>query len=203
MDELIGRLERSSVGCKMGNKFYGSFGYADDLKILCPSIGGLQKMLDICETFGVEYDVLFNAKKTMGICYSNGNCTYIRPIYLNNTVIEWKKDVKYLGNMLSHDLSDAADIEFKKGSFIAAVNRLNCVFHNVDSFTRVRLLQTYCTAWYGCQSWQLRSPYINQLNIEWRKAVRRTLGLPTRTRSVLLPELALFVSSTTQELIGL
>ena len=41
-----------------------------------------------------------------------------------------------------------------------------------------------------CQSWQLRSPYINQLNIEWRKAVRRTLGLPTRTRSVLLPELA-------------
>ena len=92
--------------------------------------------------------------------------------------------------MLSHDLSDAADIKFKKGSFIAAVNRLNCVFHNVDSFTKVRLLQIYCTSWYGCQSWLLRSPYINQLNIEWRKAVRRTLGLSTRTRSVLLPVLA-------------
>ena len=52
MDELIGRLERSGVGCKMGNKFYGGFGYADDLKILCPSIGGLQKMLNICEAFG-------------------------------------------------------------------------------------------------------------------------------------------------------
>ena len=92
--------------------------------------------------------------------------------------------------MLSHDLSDAADIKLKKGSFIAAVNRLNYVFQSADSFIRIKLLQTYCTAWYGCQSWLLDSFDTNKLDIEWRKAVRRTLGLPARTRSALLPDLA-------------
>ena len=43
MDELLGRLKDSGLGCYLGNKFYGSFGYADDLKVLCPSVSGLQK----------------------------------------------------------------------------------------------------------------------------------------------------------------
>ena len=78
----------------------------------------------------------------------------------------------------------------KKGSFVTAVNKLNYVFKNVDSFTKTKLLQTYCTSWYGCQSWQLGTPDANILDVEWRKAVRRTLGLPARTRSILLPGLA-------------
>ena len=87
-------------------------------------------------------------------------------------------------------MSDAADVKCKKGSFIGAVNKLNYVFKNVDSLTKVNLLQTYCTAWYGCQSWQLGTAEVNVLDVEWRKAVRRTLGLPAMTRSALLPGLA-------------
>ena len=190
MDELIGRLENSGFGCYIGKKFYGGFGYADDLKVLCPSAFGLQKMIKICEQFGEEYDVLFNAKKTIAICYGVNVSTPIKPIYLNGDVIKWQTEVKYLGNILSHDLSDAADIRVKKGSFITAVNKLNYVFKAVDSLTKVKLLQTYCTSWYGCQSWQLSTTESNVLDVEWRKAVRRTLGLPSRTRSILLPGLA-------------
>ena len=168
----------------------GAFGYADDLKVLCPSIGGLQKMINICENFGVEYDVNFNAKKTIGICYGDLNSNEIRSVYLNGVAIKWHSVVKYLGNLLSHDLSDAADVKLKKGSFIAAVNKLNYTFQSADSFIRIKLLQTYCTAWYGCQSWLLGSAEVKTLDIEWRKAVRRTLGLPARTRTALLPDLA-------------
>ena len=171
MDELIGRLKDSGLGCYLGNTFYGGFGYADDLKVLCPSVGGLQKMLYICENFGKEYDVTFNAKKTLAICYGNNTTAFLRPIYLNGVIIEWQSRVKYLGNILSHDLSDAADIKSKKGSFIAAVNKLNYVFENVDSITKVKQLQTFCTAWYGCQSWQLGTADADILNVEWRKAV--------------------------------
>ena len=190
MDELIGRLKESKLGCYVGHQFYGGFGYADDLQVLCPSIGGLQKMINICDAFGKEYDVTFNAKKTLGICYGNVDSSLLRPIYLNGVAIKWHSDVKYLGNMLSHDLSDAADIKLKKGSFITAVNKLNYVFKNADTLIKAKLLQTYCTAWYGCQSWQLGTSDANRLDIEWRKAVRRTLGLPARTRSALLPGLA-------------
>ena len=190
MDELIGRLKDSGIGCHIGKQFYGGFGYADDLKVLCPSVTGLQKMINICEKFGKDYDVLFNAKKTLGICYGNVDSTTIRSVYLNGVAIKWHNDVKYLGNILSRDLSDAADIKLKKGSFITAVNKLNYVFKGVDSLTKIKLLQTYCTAWYGCQSWQLGTLDAYVLEVEWRKAVRRTLGLPARTRSALLPGLA-------------
>ena len=190
MDVLIGRLKDSGLGCYIGHKFYGGFGYADDLNVMCPSVGGLQKMITICEEFSKEYGVMFNPKKTLAICYGSNITTPIRPIRLNGVIIDWQHNVKYLGNILSHDLSDAADVKRKKGSFITAVNKLNYVFKNVDSFTKVSLLQTYCTAWYGCQSWQLGTAEADILDVEWRKAVRRTLGLPARTHSALLPGLA-------------
>ena len=51
MDELISRLEHSGIGCYIGSEYYVNISYADDLKLLCPSTKGLQKMLDICDVF--------------------------------------------------------------------------------------------------------------------------------------------------------
>ena len=42
----------------------GVFGYADDLSLLCPTITGLQKMLEICEQYAEEYCIKFNASKS-------------------------------------------------------------------------------------------------------------------------------------------
>ena len=67
MDEQPHRLEKSGAGCYIGKQFYGGFGYADDLNVLCPSINGLQKLISICEKFGHEYEIIFNAKKTVCI----------------------------------------------------------------------------------------------------------------------------------------
>ena len=51
-DELINRLQKSGVGCRIGKQFYGGFGYADDIHVLCPTINGLQKMIYTCDFFG-------------------------------------------------------------------------------------------------------------------------------------------------------
>ena len=75
MDELISRLEHSGIGCYIGNEYYGNITYADDFKLLCPSINGLQKMLDICDVFSKEYFVNYSAGKIVAMCYgkSGGN----------------------------------------------------------------------------------------------------------------------------------
>ena len=44
-DELISRLEHSGIGCYIGNEYYGNISYADDLKLLCPSLNGFRKCL--------------------------------------------------------------------------------------------------------------------------------------------------------------
>ena len=81
MDELIGRLEKSGMGCYIGKQFLGSFGYADDLHILCPSVGGLQKMIYICEEFGDEYDVILMLRKHL-VCVKDLLMTVMFEIYI-------------------------------------------------------------------------------------------------------------------------
>ena len=38
LDSLIKTLKQRNIGCKIGNKFLGEFGYADDLTLLCPTL---------------------------------------------------------------------------------------------------------------------------------------------------------------------
>ena len=68
----------------------------------------------------------------------------------------------------------------------------------VSGNVKGRLLQTYCGSWYGCQTWDLTSKSAHQMNIEWNKAVRRTLHVPYTTHTKLLPLLVLGKSFTGQ-----
>jgi len=38
IDSLIDRLQSSGIGCHVGNRYVGVFGYADDLTLISPSI---------------------------------------------------------------------------------------------------------------------------------------------------------------------
>ena len=126
----------------------------------------------------------------MCICYGRTNLQSLRNVCLNGVPIKWQSCVKYLGNMLSYDLCDDADVSAKKCVFISVVNRLNYIFRGVSSNIKVKLLQTYCTAWYGGPTWELGTTAASSMETQWKISVRRTLGLPPRTRSILLPGLA-------------
>ena len=69
MDELFTRIRKSGYGSHVVHISYAVFGYADDVKLLSPTIRRLQKLLEICETFAQEYNVIFNAEKTQCIRY--------------------------------------------------------------------------------------------------------------------------------------
>ena len=109
IDKLIMRLKISGIGCHVGHEFYGCLGYADDFKLLCPSVKGLRKMLHICEEFGNEYSVKYNAKKT--VCYKFSRVSNHREkkpeMSLNNETLTWSECVKDLGNYIRSDLSEA------------------------------------------------------------------------------------------------
>ena len=189
-DELLRRLRETDVGCHVGHMSYAAFGYADDLLLLSPSIHGIEILVKTSESFASEYGVTFNAKKTECICFSKNACPLQRQVKVNGQHVNWKEKVKYLGIILTNDMCDDADIRAKRGEFIGSVNRLNAQFRVVPDQIRIRLLQTYCTAWYGCQTWLLNTTSVKGMNIEWKKAVRRTLNLPRTTRSKLVPLLA-------------
>ena len=65
MDGLISELIASQVGCWMGNVYAGASAYADDFKLLAPSVEALNIMLEICKKYAKEYDVMFNDKSQL------------------------------------------------------------------------------------------------------------------------------------------
>ncbi len=76
MDGLLNELSKGNVGCHIGGVFAGGFGYADDLKLLTPSVHTLIILANICEKYATKYDITFNGKKSQLIIYK---CKWARP----------------------------------------------------------------------------------------------------------------------------
>ncbi len=114
MDELIKELQSAVIGCYVGHEYFGCVSYADDMKLLCPSIKGLQQMIETCERFGEQYSVKYNAKKSMCIKKFN-DCINIM---LNGSRLTWSNCVKHLGNYIKYDLAEYEEIRHKKVDFI-------------------------------------------------------------------------------------
>ena len=65
IDTLLIRLKHAHIGCHMNNIFVGALSYADDITLLCTSICGIIKMIDICCEYAKESDIKFNFTKTV------------------------------------------------------------------------------------------------------------------------------------------
>ena len=185
-DELITRLSSSRYGCRLSGKFVGALAYADDITLLCPSLHGLQEMVNICADFGTDYHVTFNDKKTTCIMFGT-SAAGCKCISVNDNEIMWSNRVKHLGNVIDCDLSDVADSNSKKGHFIGSVNWFVSHFSGqVPLDCYIRLFQTYCSSHYGSVLWQLNGRGFSSFCISWNKGVRRVLGIPYKTHTALL-----------------
>ena len=86
MDCLFKRLEERGVGCHMGNHFVGCLGYADSV---APSNSALQVMVNLCQGYANEFDVIFNGSKssccTISVNDEELQCT-TTAIHLGHTI---------------------------------------------------------------------------------------------------------------------
>ena len=104
MDKLLTELKLSHVGCYMGSVFVGAFMYADDLKLLAPSIYALNVMLDICIKFASKYDVLFNDKSELIIYRSRDDVVAIPDIKINGEKVKVVNSITHLGHVLNDNI---------------------------------------------------------------------------------------------------
>jgi hypothetical protein len=187
MDVLLHRLEAEGIGCYIGHYFMGCLCYADDITLMAPTRNALQHMIDTCQKFAMEYDIIFNSKKTKCICFSQRIPSDLPPLRLSGDLLEWTSNVEHLGHYLTHNLNEVYEIQMKQNSFIKSVNSVvvNCVNLPRRIVSDVYLGQ--CHAFYGCQTWDMTSPHVQTFYVTWRKATRRVWGLPPQTRSAILP----------------
>ena len=187
MDELLNRLKRSGIGCHIGVHYIGVLGFADDIILLCPTLSGMRTMLNICEKFADEYNLIFNGNKSKLLIFSKNNRNISDPCFkLNGDTIKRFNNAIHLGNVLHTDNEhDCIDEGIK--SFNRSVNMFIFRFKLCSPGIRIKLFQQYCMALYGSQLWPLWHRSIGDLSTKWNIAVRRILCLPSRTHRELLP----------------
>ena len=84
MDDLSYKLKKKYAGCKIANMIINHLFYADDLVLLCPSHSGMQELLETCEKYALENDIIFNTKKSVVLIRRSKllkNAT-VQPFYL-------------------------------------------------------------------------------------------------------------------------
>ena len=60
MNGLFALLRERRAGCWVSGEYYGMVGYSDDNWLLAPSRDALQEMLDTCESYAEEHNLIFS-----------------------------------------------------------------------------------------------------------------------------------------------
>jgi hypothetical protein len=201
MDALLKRLEDEGYGCWIGNHYFGSMGYADDLKLISPTIQGLKMMNSICEDFGYEYGVQYNPTKTVCILYARNNITEKPTIKLCGTELKWVDTVKHLGNYLDCRLREKTEIVRKNGDLVQRVNNLLVSLGRVPDEVVKKVFNTQCAHFYGAAAWNFNDNSVREFQVMWNRCVRRILKRPYATHTRFLP-LIMEISSATDQIYG-
>ena len=189
IDGLIKELVNSEVGCYMGGVYAGIFMFADDLKLLAPSVRALHIMLNICLDYAARFDVLFNDKSQLIIFKANNDIPN-PDIFINNVKLNAVTSVNHLGHTL-HSNIFVSDSNKCVNDFHVQFNAFMGDFKHLSSEIKQKLFISYCTAFYGSQFLPVYdSNCMNSLHVAWRRAMRKVWCLPRLTHNNLLPLIA-------------
>ena len=135
----------------------GVFGYADDLSLLCPSFTGIKEMLNICEKYARQYDILFNATKNQLLYFGkDSNNDNVQPVLSkdNGKKIPYVTKCLHLGNSISTTCTQRSMINNAIADLNIKSNNLLAEFLFSNSCTLSVLFKSYCMNIYGSALWR-------------------------------------------------
>ena len=170
----------------MGEKCSSVLLYADDIVLLTPTRKAMQKLLYVCEEFGNDYCLKYNTDKSETIVF--GDTSYNCNLFLNNKRIKQVHKIKYLGHVMQNDR-----YIFDMSSLIDDIkirsNVIHSKFHVLDLDSRIKIFNSQCNSFYGCQLVDLQCNKVDNLDRCWRVCSRRVLKVSNRTHCIILPQL--------------
>jgi hypothetical protein len=183
IDDILNEISDMNVGCKIVLYRLNIIGYADDIVLSAPTSNGLQRMLDKLTKMLSKLCLMINTDKTVCMRFEEKKRIYsILPIItLNNNVLKFVDEYKYLGIIINKNLCNGNDIERCNKSFLrqfwSIYRRFSFADVNVISF----LFKSHCNSFYGSQIWHnfsgCKKEY-NALSVTYHKAVKIILNLP-------------------------
>lgn len=181
MNDLSISLLKLPIGCCSGEIVVNHLMYADDIVLLAPSAKGMQKLLDVTYEHGTLNDIIFNSQKSQLMFFDTMKIGQVPNITLGESLLTVSTSYKYLGHVITNDLSDEADIEQKIRSLYIRCNVLLRQFYFCSEQVKNKLFSCYCSNVYLNSLWvKYRKATIQRFIVSYNNAFRILHSLPRR-----------------------
>ncbi len=102
IDRLLIRLEETGVAYHMGIHFIGTLTFADDRNLLASTLSGLQILIDVCEKYSNEFNIIFNGSKSSLLLFKGRNCKILtRGVSVNGVSLNVSEKAVHIGHHMS------------------------------------------------------------------------------------------------------
>jgi hypothetical protein len=165
--------------------------YADDIIILTENISKMKIALQICEEYGIKYEIKWNPKKTQMICFNKTKTFEEEDIKLCNETIEWVNSFKYLGVIINDKLNYKEFLHEKRMATLRtyhAIKNIGLETKEMNHKLKAHMFKCYIRPimYYGIDNIQLFKNEIKKIQVLESQIVKRMLGFDKKTRSTQL-----------------
>ena len=180
IDEVLEKISRLGTGCFLGINKINILAYADDLVLLSPTSSGLQVLLNKIESFLDRLKLNVNVDKTVSMIFNRKKNLSDISFLFNGRVLSKVLKYKYLGCILSTDLTDEEDIERSFKSFNKSFGCILRKFNSVDTEILYSLFNTYCVLFYGVEMCNrfYSTKYYRKINVSYHASLKNILKVP-------------------------
>ena len=196
IDDLSTELNKSNMGCKIGDYFINHVCYADDLVLISPSPAALQSLINMCQTYANNNEIIYNVKKTTCMCIKPKVLKNMRVpnIYLNGKKLLWVEHQKYLGVFLCNDKSDNKDLSRGSRAIYTRGNILLSKFSKCSIEVKRCLFKTYLSDFYCNQLWcDYTAQMLRKVKTAFNDVYRLLMGISRSPRMSISKECVMHI----------
>ena len=193
IDEMLNIIQESKTGCHIGRTAVNIIAYADDLVILSPTRTGLQRLVQLCESFALKQNIVFNVAKTVCMSfdpqrpYSVSHLAKSKSpcIMLNGHQLTWVSEFKYLGHIVRCDMRDSTDMRRVRRSLYYCTNMLCAKLGYVERPVLLKLFGAHCMNLFGCELWNVTKEKrsFREFSVAYHSCIKKLLRLPRWVRN--------------------
>ena len=178
VNDLILALRNSGVGCRIIDLFIAAIMYADDLALMAPTRSALQKLLDICHNYGLEWCITYNPIKTQCMIFGSSSEIECKPLLINNSPITFVNECKYLGVNVMAGKEFFASAKKHLSAFYCCSNTILNVLHGPSVNIQMKLLYANCVPklTYACEVRKHTSREVIQMEVAVNDSIRKIYG---------------------------
>ena len=183
INKILQVISELNAGCSIAMYKVNILGYADDIILICPSANGLQFLMNKLYLMLDSLCLILNTDKSVYMVFKTGkhkNYQFDAKIHLNGKKLKRVNECRYLGVILSDDMSIEKDIQKCSSTFLKQFNSMYSKFGYLNTNMIRFLFNSYCTSFYGAELWFNKKNAKKEFNrgaISYHKAIKRMANL--------------------------